>query len=108
MVVAEEKSLLLAKHSEDKKTILKNLINVLSNCCSDDSIKNIKQITIAEFENLFLLLRKKSIGETETFVVKCPETGEQVKIKINLESDFIKNSIASFSDLLFSRVIVYD
>jgi hypothetical protein len=105
MVVAEEKSLLLAKHSEDKKTILKNLINVLSNCCSDDSIKNIKQITIAEFENLFLLLRKKSIGETETFVVKCPETGEQVKIKINLESDLkvvsnIPNNVIKLNDQL--------
>lgn len=87
MIVAEEKSLLLAKQTEDKKTILKNLINVISNCCSDDTIKNIKNITIAEFENLFLLLRAKSIGETETFLIKCPESGEQVQIKVNLESD---------------------
>jgi hypothetical protein len=87
MIVGEEKSLLLAKQTEDKKSILKNLINVLSDCCSDEDIKDIKKITIAEFENLFLLLRSKSIGETETFLVKCPETQEQVQIKVNLESD---------------------
>jgi hypothetical protein len=87
MIVGEEKSLLLAKQTEDKKTILKNLINVLSNCCSDDNIKDIKNISIAEFENLFLLLRGKSIGETEAFLIKCPETEEQVQIKVNLESD---------------------
>jgi hypothetical protein len=99
MIVGEEKSLLLAKQTEDKKTILKNLINVLSDCCSDENIKNIKSITIAEFENLFLLLRCKSIGETETFLVKCPETGEQVQIKVNLEND-LKLSVNTPNNLI--------
>lgn len=88
MVVAEEKTLLLARQTEDKKTILKNLINVVSNCCAnDENFKNIKHITIPEFENLFLLIRSKSIAESETFIVKCPETQEQVKIKVNLENN---------------------
>jgi hypothetical protein len=87
MIVSEEKSLLLAKQNEDKQSIVKNLINVLSNCCSDESLKNIKNISITDFENLFLSVRGKSIGEIETFTVKCPETQEQVQIKINLEKD---------------------
>ena len=105
MMVIEEKCLLLAKQNEDKKSILKNLINVLSECCSDDNLKNIKNITISEFENLFLLLRSKSIGETETFLVKCPETNEQVQIKVNLESDLkvsvtIPNNLIKLNDNL--------
>ena len=87
MMVSEEKSLLLAKQHEQKQTIIKNLINVLSNCCSDESLKKIKEVTIAEFENIFLLVRAKSIGETESFLIKCPETKEQVRISVNLETD---------------------
>ena len=86
MLVCEEKSLLLAKQTQDKQTILKNLINVISNCCLDESLK-IKEICIADFENIFLLLRAKSIGESETFQIKCPETAESVQIKVNLETD---------------------
>lgn len=94
MLVLEEKSLLLAKETQDKQTILKNMINVISNCCDNDEIKNIQQVNIADFENLFLLIRSKSIGETETFSIKCPETQENIIIKINLEKDLklIKNT----------------
>ncbi len=87
MLVCEEKALLLAKQSQDKQSILKNLINVLSNCCSDDDLKKIKEVNITDFENIFLLLRGKSIGESETFQIKCPETQESVQIKVNLETD---------------------
>ncbi len=87
MLVCEEKALLLAKQSQDKQSILKNLINVLSNCCSDDDVKKIKEVNITDFENIFLLLRGKSIGESETFQIKCPETQESVQIKVNLETD---------------------
>jgi len=82
MIVAEEKALLLAKHSDNKQTILKTLINVINACFGSS-----KDWSISDFEHMFLLLRAKSIGEVEGFTIKCPETGEDVNIKINLLKD---------------------
>lgn len=84
MVVSEEKSILLAKQSEDKKSILKTLSNVLNNCFEGIDVK---KSTVSDFEYMFLILRAKSIGEIEGFVVKCPETGSDVNIKVNLSKD---------------------
>jgi len=88
MVVSEEKSLLLAKQSEDKKSILKTLSNILSNCFE---AVDIKKTTVSDFEYMFLILRAKSIGEIEGFIVKCPETGLDVNIKVNLSKDIKLN-----------------
>lgn len=82
MIVSEEKSLLLAKHSENKESILKTLSNIISGCFGSS-----KDWSISDFENMFLLLRAKSIGEVEGFVIKCPETNEDADIKINLIKD---------------------
>ena len=79
MVVAEEKALLLALNSQDKLSLLKTLSNVMSSCFSGT-----KDWSIGEFEHMFLLLRAKSIGEVEGFTIKCPQTGEDVNVKINL------------------------
>jgi hypothetical protein len=82
MIVSEEKAMLLAKHSENKQTILKTLTNIISTCFGGS-----KDWSIADFEHMFLLLRAKSIGEVEGFTIKCPVTAEDVNIKINLLKD---------------------
>jgi hypothetical protein len=81
-LVSEEKALLLAKHSDNKQSILKTLVSMV-NACFD--LK--RDVSICDFENMFLLLRAKSVGETEAFKIKCPETGESVDIAINLMTD---------------------
>jgi hypothetical protein len=82
MIVSEEKALLLAKHSNNKLAILKTLNTILNSCFG-----SFKDVSIPDFENMFLLLRAKSIGEVEGFTVKCPQTSEEVNIKINLLKD---------------------
>lgn len=79
MVVGEEKAILISTESGDKQSLLKTLITVVSSCFNEK-----KDWTISEFEHMFLLLRAKSIGEIEGYAVKCPVTGEDVNIKINL------------------------
>jgi len=86
MVVSEEKSLLLAKHSQNKQTILKTLLNIISACFGEK-----KDWSINELEHMFLLLRAKSIGEIEGFTIKCPETQEKTLIKVNLLKDIVLN-----------------
>jgi hypothetical protein len=82
MIVSEEKALLLAKHSNNKQTVLKTLINIINSCFGTS-----KDWAIPDFEHMFLLLRAKSIGEIEGFTIRCPDTGEEVNIKINLLKD---------------------
>lgn len=86
MVVSEEKALLLAKHSQNKQSILKTLSNIISSCFGEK-----KDWPLYDLEHMFLLLRAKSIGEIEGFTIKCPETSEKVNIKINLLKDISFN-----------------
>ena len=79
IIIAEEKALLLAIQTDNKQSILKTMINVMSSCFGGN-----KDWTIADFEHMFLLLRAKSIGEIEGFTITCPHTKEEVNIKINL------------------------
>ena len=82
MIVSEEKALLLAKHSDNKQSILSTLTNVINSCFASS-----KDWSIPDFEHMFLLLRAKSIGEIEGFNIACPYTGEEVNIKVNLLKD---------------------
>lgn len=82
MIVSEEKALLLSKHSGNKQAVLKTLINIINSCYESS-----KDWSVYEFEHMFLLLRAKSIGEVEGFKIKCPDTGEEVDITINLNKD---------------------
>lgn len=103
LVVSEEKAILIAKNSGNKETVLNTLINIIQTCFAEKSIKN---QTISDFENMFLLLRAKSIGEIEKFEIICPETGEQVNLTVNLLEDIkvnqskIKNTVKLADNLL--------
>lgn len=87
MIVSEEKALLLSKHSQNKEATLKTLINIINSCYGSS-----KDWPVYEFEHMFLLLRAKSIGEIEGFKIKCPDTGEEVDITINLNKDIKLNT----------------
>jgi hypothetical protein len=89
LIVSEEKAILIAKNSGNKETLLNTLINVLQACYGE---KDLKKQTICDFENMFLLLRAKSIGEIETFEIVCPETGEHVHLTVNLLEDIKLNN----------------
>lgn len=86
MTVSEEKAILIAKNSGNKQTIIKTLMNIISACFEDVTVKT---LPIWDFEHMFLLLRSKSIGEIEQFKITCPETKEEVKIQINLTKDVV-------------------
>lgn len=88
MVVSEEKSLMLAKTSQDKSTILNTLQNVIMSCCSNTKKIDVKKLKLVDLEYLFLQLRAKSIGEIEGFTIVCPYTSEQVNLKINIIKDY--------------------
>ena len=88
MLVSEEKALMLAKSSGDRLNIIKTLESILLSCCTDLKKGDIKKLKLIDFEYLFLQLRAKSIGESEGFSIICPETKEQVNLRVNLLKDY--------------------
>lgn len=60
-LVKEEKILLMAMQTEDHTAIIKNLKEILKNCILTNI--NIEELTSFDCINLFIELRKKSIGE---------------------------------------------
>lgn len=89
MVVSQEKAILISKQSENFKSTIKTLSEVMQNCV--DKTIDVNNLSLWDFENLFLLIRAKSIGEIENFKIKCPETDEEVQITINLLKDISLN-----------------
>ena len=63
MLVKEEKILLMAKTSENDTDIFNAVLQVVNNCCIDESL-DIEKLAIFDLEYLFLKLRAISIGET--------------------------------------------
>lgn len=85
MLVKEEKFISVITNInssfEDKITNLCNLVN----SCFDNKLEA-KSLSITDFQIALNAIRQKSISEIADFQMKCPETGEQVKVHLNLES----------------------
>lgn len=79
-LVKEEKILLMANEGdyEDRINALKTVIN---NCCED---VNVEELTIFDFEWLFLKLRSVSVGQNMNIQIKAQEQEEPIDIVIDL------------------------
>ena len=88
-LVKEEKILLIAKQSKDKKEQLNAIENIILSCCD---IKNIATLPLVDVEHLFLELRKKSIGEIVNLNFNCPQTKEKINIKLDLDDIKLNSS----------------
>lgn len=88
--VKEEKILLLALEEGTEESILLGTKNLVESCCDD--IDDAGKIPMTDLEYLFLHIRAKSIGEDLTPTITCPETDEEIKIKIPLKDIKIKKN----------------
>lgn len=68
-LVKEEKILLMAMESEDEKTIIDSIKQVVNNCCLDEI--DINDLPILDLEFFFLNLRSRSVGEVVDLQYKC-------------------------------------
>jgi hypothetical protein len=92
-LVKEEKLLLIAMESDDEKTIMDTIKQIINNCCLDDV--DTETLPITDLEYFFLHLRARSIGEIVDLQYKCNnkvkddageevECGNNVKLKVNI------------------------
>ena len=105
MTVKEEKILLLAQRSESLREMASAMVQIIKNCYED--LKTPEKLSIADAEKAFLALRGKSMGEESTFTIRCPETGEVINIKVNLETfDIEKKNIKDGKIKLTDEMLV--
>jgi len=87
-LVKEEKILLLALETGDKKAQYRALKQILTNCILDKVDVNI--LSAYDIEYLFIQIRGKSVGEVLEPVVVCPNCKTQGKMKIDLRDVSVK------------------
>jgi len=84
-LVKEEKALLIAMETGDIKVITKNIMQLIENCIIGDFDSN--DLTLYDFEFIFLQLRSKSMGENIEVTLKCGREGcdQEETIDISIE-----------------------
>ena len=83
-LVKEQKTLMIANESEDDKQIQNALASIVSECTFGAIDPH--EVPMFDIEFLFLRIRGKSVGETVTLNVLCPDDEKtRVEVKVNLE-----------------------
>lgn len=83
-LVREEKILFMAMESQDEKEMVSSVKNIIKNCTNLK--RKVEELATFEIEYLFLKIRAKSVGETSSFMITCPDDGEtQVEVKVDLD-----------------------
>jgi hypothetical protein len=77
----EQKILAIAEKSQEQSNILNAMLDIIKSCSSFDP----NSLSGAEFQWVFLQIRKASTGATVDVTLKCGHCGEQVNTKIDLD-----------------------
>ena len=70
-LVKEQKLLMLAQESDNQDEIANTITNIVESC-TEGQLKA-KELPIFDIEYVFLQLRSKSVGESVTLKLKCPD-----------------------------------
>lgn len=81
-LVKEEKVLMMAMETQDQKSIMRAVKEVIKSCVFDDI--NVDKLAMFDIEALFLALRSKSVGENVNIKLKC-DCEELTEVNINLD-----------------------
>jgi hypothetical protein len=71
-LVKEEKLLLMAMESNEDKTIIDSIKQIINNCCLDEI--DVETIPVPDLEYFFLNLRARSVSEIVELKYKCNNT----------------------------------
>ena len=87
-LVREEKILIMALETEDQKQITTAIIQILTACIMTRSVK-LNELATFDIEYLFLNVRSKSVGETISLNLICPDD-EKTSVEVSIGLDSIK------------------
>ena len=101
LLVKEERLLLQISEFGTYKEKINCIIRILESCFE---YENIKKLTIVDIQYLFIKLRIKSIGSNVSPYFICQETGEKIKLKIDLNDIEVAYDPRHVSLLEFSNI----
>ena len=81
-LVKEQKVLMLAYESQDKKQVINAMLNTLASCVQDIDIT---QLTTFDVDYIFTQIRAKSVGENIELKINCSQCNTPNDIEVNLE-----------------------
>lgn len=82
-LVKEQKVLLLAYESQDKKNIINGILDTIKACVEEVSLN---KLTTYDVDYIFTQIRGKSVGEKVDLLIKCTECGFDNPVEINLDN----------------------
>lgn len=89
--VREEKILMMAQESGDKKDIINAYKQLINNCAIDPV--DVNKLASFDLEYFFIQLRAKSVSNISKIQIKDNEDGELYEVEINLDKiEIIKNN----------------
>ena len=88
-LVKEQKVLMLGYESQDKKEILKAILDTIHACISEKIDYN--KLTTYDVDYMFTKIRAKSVGESADIKVACESCEEYNDIKVNLDEIEVQN-----------------
>jgi hypothetical protein len=83
-LVKEEKLLLIAKESGDKKDIHNAIKQIVNNCVLKDEF-DANHIPIFDMEYIFINIRSKSVSNIVNFKVEDSTDGQEYELEVNLD-----------------------
>ena len=81
-LVKEQKVLLVAYESQDRKQIINAMLNTIESC-TDNQIQG-QKLSIFDVDYMFTQIRSKSAGEKATLNLKCEKCEEETPFTVNL------------------------
>jgi hypothetical protein len=91
-LVKEQKRMIMAQESKDDKQILDAMIQLIRDCTFNKVDPN--KCPLFDAEYIFLQIRSKSVGETISVNITCPDDGEtQVEVNVNIEDINVQRSV---------------
>lgn len=82
-LVKEQKVLLIAYESKDRKQVVKAILDTVDACIEDDI--DVRSLTTFDVDYLFTQIRAKSVGEKVDIRIKCTHCEHFNDIQVNLE-----------------------
>lgn len=82
-LVKEQKVLLLAYESQDKKQIIEAILDTVK-ACADDGV-DVYELATFDIDYIFTQIRAKSVGEKVDLNIPCSECNHSNEVQVNLE-----------------------
>lgn len=81
-LVKEQKVLMLASESQDRKQMLTAMLNTIQ-ACLDDNIQ-VEKLPTFDIDYLFTQIRAKSVGENSKLMTKCSKCESEIEFSVDL------------------------